>query len=348
MRHAYNFSVLDGGRKKNTCAVGDLVDDVLFVSVSHCFTLRYLRYHEALFFRGYVTSHSVAWAYKDVFGRSDVACDFNKQHADGLFYFMAMQELESVGKHQAIEVGNEVSDVALSKYDRHLHNNVFPPLDRNAVKEIVVDGHEKVSVKCSGQGPRKWAGRHRTNKPKLVRSRNNGWFMAVDPKSKRILSVREQVEPENNEIVMSSLKSVLPLYPKCNASVYDRACKFAPSAEKEPTLKQLKYYIVDKFHATKHNAKCKCNPQKIPSLQRRLRGVATPICESLFSWFRGYARSFNELRPRRHRFVTLYFAKKHNNLVDTKDIAHLQKHNAKNTKKRTGCYACNKKKKVRA
>lgn len=42
-----------------------------------------------------------------------------------------------------------------------------------------------------------------------------------------------------------------------SCSVYDRNCKFAPSAERDEDLKQLKYYPVDTWRDEKHNEACK-------------------------------------------------------------------------------------------
>ena len=52
----------------------------------------------------------------------------------------------------------------------------------------------------------------------------NGWYMLVDPRSGRILGVQPMVEPENNEIKITTLERILPLYPKCDAYIHDIAC----------------------------------------------------------------------------------------------------------------------------
>ena len=259
---------------------------------------------------------------------------------------MALKEFKAIGEHDKIEIGNEVTDAPLKRYDNYLHDSIYPPTDRSSVKEIVADGHQKVSVGCQGKTRCRKRNKKLKNKVKKGNGckRGKGWFMIVDPKSQRIVSVREQTQPENNAIVEASLERVLPLYKECDAFIMDRVCKFAPQASKKTSLKQIKYYIVDKFHAKGHVKKCKFNPLLVSRLKRRCRGVNTSICEQTFSWFRGYARIFNELRPVRHRFIVRYFAKRHNDMVEANDFEHLNKHKADCRRKRKShSYPCVKK-----
>ncbi len=157
----------------------------------------------------------------------------------------------------------------------------------------------------------------------------------MEPKSRHIISVREQIDAENNAVAKESLECTPATYPKLNSLVLDRAFAFMPSALKTPSLVQIKNFVIDKFHAQGHSDKCPCNPYVHQRLMRLLKGINTPACEQLFSWFRNYARSFNELRADRHRFITLYFAKKHNDLVDASDTAHLSRHSLVRKKKRS-------------
>ena len=98
------------------------------------------------------------------------------------------------------------------------------------------------------------------------------------------------------------------------------------------------------MHAKTHVASCPNSPLTILRLKRRLKGVNTQVCEQTFSWFRGYTRSFNGLRPLRHHFAVLYFAKKHNELVDKNDTAHLNEFSPSNqARKKKIPYPCMKK-----
>ena len=109
-------------------------------------------------------------------------------------------------------------------------------------------------------------------------------------------------------------------------------------------LSQLKYYSVDKMHAQTHVDTCPNNPLKVLRLKRRLKEINTQICEQTFSWFRGYARVFNSLRSLRHRFVVLYFAKKHNEMVDKNDMSHLNEFSSGSPyRKKPTSYPCMKK-----
>jgi hypothetical protein len=96
--------------------------------------------------------------------------------------------------------------------------------------------------------------------------------------------------------------------------------------------------------ATGHNKACKNSPLNVPRLKRRLKGVNTAVAEQVFSWFRGYARVFNEMRALRHKFLVLYYCRLHNQLVDVKNTSHLNAYSANKSRiKKTGTYACSKK-----
>lgn len=316
----------------NTCGVSDLRDGILFVSAGRAFTLKFLEYHECLLFRGFLPSSSASWSYKQVHGSADVVADFHKQLNDAMFYRMCMQEFESIGQHLNIVIGGDLCDGMLAKYSKYLHESVLPPADRDGVRELVADGHEKVRARCakSKSSSVTWKDTH-----------THGWFMVVDPASQHIVAVSEQVQPENNEVLNKALEMVLPLYPRCNALIMDRVCSFMPSAQKRSDFDQLKYYSVDKFHARGHVATCPCNPLKVLRLKRRVNKINTAAAEQLFSWFRGYARTFNEMRRSRHRFIVMYFCRKHNELVDARDTDHLKKHRLIAPKKqKKGKYPC--------
>ena len=72
-------------------------------------------------------------------------------------------------------------------------------------------------------------------------------------------------------------------------------------------------------------------------LDRRLKGVNTSIAEQTFSWFRGYAASFNQTRPEFQRFIVLVYTAKHNDLVHKGEAVHLNPFSAhKKTMKKAG------------
>ena len=57
MSYAYNFAWV-GGKKFNTVALSDI--DVVFVSVAWAFDKKYLEYHEALHYRGCLSTHALS------------------------------------------------------------------------------------------------------------------------------------------------------------------------------------------------------------------------------------------------------------------------------------------------
>ena len=156
--------------------------------------------------------------------------------------------------------------------------NIFPPAAKEMVTELVGDGHKKVHSRreCKrGSGEKgKGSTKKKDNKKKQKQMKRkgkrdrrrkretftHGWFMNLDPKSKRIVSVQRQDEPENNKIVAKALKRVIHLYPKCTAYIMDRNCKFKKDANKEPAFDNIEHYIIDKWHDQKHYKKCECSP----------------------------------------------------------------------------------------
>ena len=73
----------------------------------------------------------------------------------------------------------------------------------------------------------------------------------------------------------------------------------------------------------------------------RIKNLNTSIAEQTFSWFRGYARSLNELRPTRHQFLVLLYSKIHNALIAEGETSHLGPYSHQNvSKKRSVPYGC--------
>ena len=133
------------------------------------------------------------------------------------------------------------------------------PSNRSRVTTLVGDGCLRLKVKCE-HAPDKHAGRN-CKSPITVGKKSNGWFMVCDPKSGRILGLQVIHEPENNQHVIQMLQTMVWLYPHLDCFVYGRACSLQPSASKVPDLQRIQRYVVDKFHAHGHSAKCLCNPR---------------------------------------------------------------------------------------
>ncbi|CAK9079546.1 Uncharacterized protein SCF082_LOCUS38048 [Durusdinium trenchii] len=154
--------------------------------------------------------------------------------------------------------------------------------------------------------------------------------MICDPRSGRILNIAVMHEPEQNEDPIHMLQSMLWLYPKADCFVYDRACSLKPSAEVTPGLKQIQYYIVDKFHAYRHGTQC----------------VNTNLAEQVFAWFKNYAPVINEMRENRHRFLLLWLAKRHNDALLHGSASYLRSIPNSKSKTTSKSYNCSKNKKT--
>jgi hypothetical protein len=204
-----------------------------------------------------------------------------------------------------------------------LHEKKFSPSQRSQVTAICIDGHEKVLQRlCETDGPPPMrAGRpHADGTTKMF---TNGWFMASDPGSGRVLSVEPMSQPENNEVAIKTLEKVIHLYPKVHLVIFDRACKLKKAASQRPKLRQVKMYATDKWHGSKHSKTCPCSHLHNPSIRKAVDKHNPSVAEQIFSWFRTYAGTFNSMRPERHRFSVLSYVRRHNDMVDAGDTEHL-------------------------
>ena len=99
---------------------------------------------------------------------------------------------------------------------------------------------------------------------------------------------------------------------------------------------------MDRFHSYGHSKKCPCNPRSKTRLKKCIKNLNTSIAEQTFSWFRGYSKVLNDMRPLRHRFAVLFFCKQHNDLVACGGTYHLNQYKVYKGKGATKPYACNK------
>ena len=142
--------------------------------------------------------------------------------------------------------------------------------------EIVIDGHEKVSSRCSIDPP---AHGGRPRKDGTSKRRTNGWFMAVHPDSGLIIGVQEMIHPENNDLAVGMLEDAADFLPALDCIIYDRMCCALQAVRKSDMLKDIKYFCVDKFHAHGHAKTCPCSPLVHKKLNKRLREVNTSAAE---------------------------------------------------------------------
>ena len=122
-------------------------------------------------------------------------------------------------------------------------------------------------------------------------------------------------EPENNAVAKKVLGKVMAKATNLDCVIYDKMCVCMKSFASDKEFKQVKYWSVDRFHAKAHSSSCPCSPVHIRRLDLRLRSVNSSIAEQTFSWFRGYASSFNTKAHDTHIFYVLLHVKVHNNLV---------------------------------
>ena len=328
--HHYNF-VWSHKRKLNTVRLSQV--EALFVNPKLGFSKTFLLYHDALQFRGFLSTNAVVRAGESVLFQDWISTRLHKDYNVARRLMLVLQEFQDMWAAQdendtdlfSIDLHEPIADATLQEYDAWLHTTWFPPAMPRAVAELVADGHHKVMVRlCAEDATPRRAGRPRTG-GKRNRKHGNGWFMVADPTSGRILSVVEMTKPEGNHVVLQAVQKVIPLYPNVDLLVYDRVCKVKAMLGKSPALKQIKHLAVDKFHAHRHSASCTCNPHKNPVLRKRLKAVNTCIAEQVFSWFRGYAKMFNNMQALHHRFMVLQHVRRHNTMVDVGDRRHLNK-----------------------
>ena len=168
---------------------------------------------------------------------------------------------------------------------------------------------------------------------------NHGWLVGVDAHSSKILSMAPMAKPENNKDVLRLLGNIVKRFPKIKTMIYDRACSFQSMAKKQPSVKPIKHYIVDKFHAFKHSRRCPCSPAIHKKLARVVKDVNTSAAEQTFAWLRKYAFSLNNMDAQSHEFMLLAFCRMHNRLVDSEWAPSVLKANRRK-KKYTKAYGC--------
>jgi hypothetical protein len=353
MSYSHNFTWV-GGSKVNTVNLNMV--DALFVSSSVGFTKTFLEYHVRLHYRGYLSSRAILWAGNGCIWDSHCVDDrWWKSFNDARFLLVAMKEFEGLPDHKhlhALRIGEVIPEVALRDLDNHIHTHDFPPAQADSVSAFAMDGHEKVTVRACGTTlqPIKRAGRPRTKKTARTGKRpyTCGWFMISNPADGTVLSVEEQKTPENNLVKKKCISKVIHLYKSVDAIIHDRCCSLMPDCTSNGLFAQIRFWSIDKWHGAKHKVTCKCRPQSNRRLARRLRGMNTSVSEQVFSWFRNYARTMNELRPDRHRLLVLHYCKLHNHMIRTGDRSHLNQYSvlqrtakaAKKLLKRPAGYRC--------
>ena len=129
----------ENGKKINTVSLEDLTDEVLFLNSKQGFSIKHLKYHEELFFRGHLSSAPVSHAYRTAHedAEAHILSQLHKRHGNALFYFMTLRELESLGVHLSIVIDDELNDAHLDLYESFCLGSLLPPADRRKVTSLV-------------------------------------------------------------------------------------------------------------------------------------------------------------------------------------------------------------------
>ena len=282
MTFHYNFCWV-GGRKMNTVVLSDV--DVLFATSVLAFEKTYLAYNESCQFRGVLSARAIEWAsFKELFlgpEREGLRTRLDREYNTAKMLYLYMKEFEAMdmglnaGPHltKEIDVGADISEGMLQRYDDWLHTHQFPPNRKNKVKEFVMDGNMKVLMRLCGSAPAPKRACPAKKGAQGNKHFTNGWFMVVDPASARVISVKPMCGPENNQVAFETVERVADMYPNADTLVYDRCCKVTKAGKNRPKLRRIKTWATTMLHGKKHAASCPCNPYSHASIRKRLTGV---------------------------------------------------------------------------
>ncbi|CAL1159484.1 unnamed protein product [Cladocopium goreaui] len=234
--HYYNF-VWSNGIKTNSLDPNQA--EYIFVTANTGFHVSFLAYHDALQFRGYLSKHAIAWSQTNALWADDHAhARFHKDYALARLLWNVMSELSvmwkstmpstSIQKLRTIRVDDPVHEGHLRDFHRWWQTIETPHRMSQSVKEIAVDGHEKIATKCYHEAPARGG---RPRKDGHVKLFYNGWFMATHPGTGVILGLFEMKDPENSDVALNLVQNLLPHYPKVDAVLYDRACSIFKKKE---------------------------------------------------------------------------------------------------------------------
>ena len=134
----------------------------------------------------------------------------------------------SIQKLRTIRVDDPVHEGHLRDFHRWWQTIETPHRMSQSVKEIAVDGHEKIATKCYHEAPARGG---RPRKDGHVKLFYNGWFMTTHPGTGVILGLFEMKDPENSDVALNLVQNLLPHYPKVDAVLYDRACSIFKKKE---------------------------------------------------------------------------------------------------------------------
>ena len=346
LRHWYNFAKV-GGTNVSTVFLGAV--EGLFVDTGLGFDKTYLEYNEAMQFHGCCSNMAVGRSTKQVFN-TKFNDHFREHYGDARVLRLAMEASEQMMltdcglvKPRPHSIRASTDEKFVNAFDEWTHKYRFDTEAMDTSSVLVGDGHMKVSSKlCAGdRTPRRTGRPLASGAPK---KRTNGWFVVCSAKTGEVAAATTMYDPENNDIAEQTFARALNggrrVRRQVNCLVYDRMCKLKPHLQGKPSFRNIRHFAVDKLHGKKHGVRCACNPEHVPSLKRRFRGVNTNIAEQTFSWFRRYAHSFNPMSKLRHKFMVLNYLGKHNQFVRAGEASYLSPIVINSKKPRSRPYGC--------
>ena len=93
-----------------------------------------------------MSARAIEHAYEAVHGDADaeIATRFRKLLGTGIFYYLAIEELEKLKVHKSVVIDNEISNEHLDLYTAFCSSSLFPPQNRKLVTTLVGDGTLKL------------------------------------------------------------------------------------------------------------------------------------------------------------------------------------------------------------
>ena len=332
MTHLYNYR-WENGAKVNTLRLDEA--KYVFVTSKKGFTMQYLRYHDALQFKGGLASKAMAWA-----GKKHLYPELQDEYRVDMSYnaarllMLAMKEFgdmlikpstRKTDKLMQVNVDQPITEALLRQYSSWWHDNVLSASDTQKVKCLAFDGEQKFAPKCKAADV---APKHgRPSDDGHISLRHNGWFMASEPATGFILGAMVIRKAECNAVFFEMAQRMLLRYKKVDCGLYDRFCRVLPEISRTPRLQRLfrgmKYKAVDVWHGYKHGDDCPCSPWNHEYLWTRLEDENTSVAEQVFSWFRSHTAALNSASALHHEFLVLYLCRVHNELMSDGDFSHL-------------------------
>ena len=221
VRFCYNYAQC-GQSKLNALMPED--EEYIFITTQTGFSVKFLQYHDALQFRGFLSNMAIHWAQDEVMELSPdhQRSRYAQSYASARLLWNAMTEFSAmwfretqqslVQKIQSIDIEDPVKESLMVNYQAWWQTSVMTKKERDRLTVVAMDGYEKIATKCAGEPPSKGG---RPRKDGQIRHFNNGWF--ISPDTGLILLIVEMRNPEDNAIALFCLEKIVGRTPPRNA-----------------------------------------------------------------------------------------------------------------------------------